>query len=96
METVAVSASAPRVMVVDDEEDITTVLGDILGDQGYAVTAASDGAEAWAMAQAEPFDASLPSRLSFKTIESKASRARSPGGSSSTPRGEKSNSPGNG
>lgn len=57
METLLNASSAPRVLVVDDESDITTVLGDILSDQGYAVETAGDGYEAWGKAQAEPFDA---------------------------------------
>jgi response regulator RpfG family c-di-GMP phosphodiesterase len=57
METVTNDPLTSRVLVVDDEEDITTVLGDILRDQGYAVETASDGSEAWEKAQAEPFDA---------------------------------------
>ncbi|MDF1554793.1 MAG: response regulator [Deferrisomatales bacterium] len=57
MELVTNAAPVPRVLVVDDEEDITTVLGDILRDQGYAVETASDGSQAWDKAQTEPFDA---------------------------------------
>ncbi|WP_025323994.1 HD domain-containing phosphohydrolase [Deferrisoma camini] len=46
----------PRVLVVDDEDDITGVLADILEEQGYAVDVASDGDEAWERAQEDPYD----------------------------------------
>jgi putative nucleotidyltransferase with HDIG domain len=46
-----------RILVADDEVDITTVLGDILAEQGYSVTRADNGDDAWKKAQAEPFDA---------------------------------------
>ncbi len=46
----------PRVLVVDDEDDITGVLADILEEQGYAVDVASDGDEAWKRAQEDPYD----------------------------------------
>ncbi len=46
-----------RLLVVDDEEDITAVLGDILAEQGYLVEIARDGDEAWDKVRADPFDA---------------------------------------
>ncbi|NOY45823.1 MAG: response regulator [Deltaproteobacteria bacterium] len=46
----------PRVLVVDDEDDITGVLADILEEQGYAVDVAADGDEAWERAQEDPYD----------------------------------------
>lgn len=52
-----VSESRSRILVVDDEEDITAVLGDILAEQGYLVELARDGDEAWDKVQADPFDA---------------------------------------
>ncbi|GAB4262504.1 MAG: response regulator [Deferrisomatales bacterium] len=56
METASAPAFDTQVLVVDDEEDITSVLSDILGEQGYGVDTAADGAEAWAKLQDEPFD----------------------------------------
>lgn len=46
----------PRVLVVDDEEDITGVLADILEEQGYSVDEAPDGDMAWELAQKDPYD----------------------------------------
>lgn len=57
MESPAPSDLRHRILVADDEADITTVLGDILAEQGYAVTTAENGAEAWERARGEPFDA---------------------------------------
>lgn len=36
----------PRLMVVDDDSDIRDSLADVLGDEGYDVTLAKDGADA--------------------------------------------------
>jgi sigma-B regulation protein RsbU (phosphoserine phosphatase) len=45
--------SASRVLIVDDEDDIRTILGVTLRRAGYAVTPAADGAEALASLAAE-------------------------------------------
>lgn len=45
-----------RILVADDESDITTVLADILSEQGYEVETAGDGMEAWTRFQSESFD----------------------------------------
>ncbi len=45
-----------RILVADDEADITMVLGDLLEEQGYVVDTAADGVEAWERSQQEPFD----------------------------------------
>lgn len=45
-----------RILVVDDETDITAVLADILSEQGHEVETAGDGKEAWSRFQAETFD----------------------------------------
>lgn len=45
-----------RILVVDDESDITAVLADILIEQGYQVETAGDGKAAWKKFQADPFD----------------------------------------
>lgn len=45
------------ILIADDEEDITLVLGDILEEQGYRVKSASDGQDAWEKAKKEHFDA---------------------------------------
>jgi two-component system, NtrC family, nitrogen regulation response regulator NtrX len=38
--------SAPRILVVDDEDEIRTLVGDILADEGYAVDVAANANEA--------------------------------------------------
>ena len=40
-----------RILIVDDEPGIADVLADILGDEGYDVTRAADGAEALALCE---------------------------------------------
>ena len=47
----AMPAPGPRgsVLVVDDDDDNREVLREVLGEQGYAVTCARDGAEALAL-----------------------------------------------
>ena len=46
IETLTPDASAPCVLVVDDDAAVRAALGAILGDLGYAPVAAADGAEA--------------------------------------------------
>jgi two-component system, chemotaxis family, chemotaxis protein CheY len=48
MTAVAVAAERREVLVVDDDEDIRLALSDVLQDEGYRVTCASNGAEALA------------------------------------------------
>lgn len=45
-----------RLLVVDDEVLIREVLATVLGDEGYAVTTASDGRHALALITADPPD----------------------------------------
>jgi len=52
-------ASAPRVLVIDDEADVRAALRATLGDAGYAVTEARDGAEALEILRTNPPDAVL-------------------------------------
>jgi CheY-like chemotaxis protein len=47
-------AATGRVLVVDDDPDIRETLGLVLGQHGYAVTTAADGAEALQQLQAGP------------------------------------------
>jgi two-component system response regulator PilR (NtrC family) len=49
--------SAESILVVDDEEVMRDVLGTLLGEAGYRVTLASDGAEGLALARKGSFDA---------------------------------------
>jgi CheY-like chemotaxis protein len=49
----------PRVLIVDDEPQIRTLLSTSLRMVGYDVTAAADGVEAMALCTAEAFDAIL-------------------------------------
>ena len=48
-----------RILVVDDDPDIRTILEDFLTNQGFVVRTASDGHTALALYSAEPFDALL-------------------------------------
>ena len=50
---------AVRVLVVEDEALIATQLTEVLGDAGYVVDAAADGARADFLASTEPYDAIL-------------------------------------
>ncbi len=46
----------PKVLVVDDEDEVRRVAGDLLAAEGIAVTTACDGVEALAQAAADPPD----------------------------------------
>ena len=48
-----------RVLVVDDEKHILTVMREALTQAGYRVTCAASGAEALAAIRAELFDAAI-------------------------------------
>jgi CheY-like chemotaxis protein len=52
-------APAPRVLVIDDEDDVRAALCATLSDAGCAVAEARDGATALGILQAAPFDAVL-------------------------------------
>ena len=47
------------ILVVDDEEVMRDVLGRLLGQAGYAVTLAEDGARGLALARKQTFDAAI-------------------------------------
>ncbi|WP_164103746.1 response regulator [Candidatus Laterigemmans baculatus] len=49
----------PRLLIVDDEQDICANLVDIFGDLGYEVTVAYDGPTALEIAERETFDIAL-------------------------------------
>lgn len=51
--------NAVRVLIVDDEEAITTSLTHVLTDEGYAVRIAHNGVDALAVIDAEPIDVLL-------------------------------------
>jgi CheY-like chemotaxis protein len=53
------SGQRPRVLVVDDDLTIRATFSDILGGEGYDVTAAPDGREAVRLAAGQRFDAIL-------------------------------------
>jgi CheY-like chemotaxis protein len=53
------SGQRPRVLVVDDDLTIRATFADILGGEGYEVTAAPDGPEAVRLAARQRFDAIL-------------------------------------
>ena len=54
---------APRVLVVDDDRTICELLAEVLGDEGYRVSVAEDGADALAAAAADPPDLVLTDLL---------------------------------
>jgi len=50
-------ASSPRrILVADDEAGMRVLLSEVLGDSGYHVDTAEDGAVAWAALQTKPYD----------------------------------------
>ncbi|MFH1141802.1 MAG: response regulator [Chloroflexota bacterium] len=51
------AAQAKRVLVVDDEPGIRTLLAQLLSRAGYVVDMAQDGSDAWAMLQKRPYAA---------------------------------------
>jgi CheY-like chemotaxis protein len=53
------SGQRPRVLVVDDDLTIRATFADILGGEGYEVTATPDGREAVLLAAGQRFDAIL-------------------------------------
>ena len=74
--------SAESILVVDDEEVMRDVIGTLLGEAGYRVTLASDGAEGLALARKGSFDAAivdvmLPEMSGLEVLEEiKKSRPR--------------------
>jgi len=48
-----------RILVVDDEEPIVALLGEVLGAEGYAVDSARDAAQALALIRESMYDAAL-------------------------------------
>lgn len=46
----------PRLLVVDDEQDVREMMGAVLSSQGYEVTAVANGAAALVAAKAEQFE----------------------------------------
>ena len=51
--------TAPRILIVDDERDILSLLEFCFADAGYKVRTASGGSEAMHLCATEPFDAVL-------------------------------------
>lgn len=49
----------PEILIVDDDQDLQTILHDLLESEGYAVTEASTCREALLHAETTPFDAVL-------------------------------------
>ena len=49
-------SSAPRILVVDDNEDIRQLNGEVLMESGYKVDLAQDGAVAWSALQLFDYD----------------------------------------
>jgi len=46
-----------RILIVEDDPDLSRQLGDALKDQGYAVDVAGDGEEGHFLGDTEPYDA---------------------------------------
>jgi GAF domain-containing protein len=78
------SAAPARILLIDDELDVRTVLGEVLGGLGHAVTACGDGASGLARLEAEPFDLvitdlGMPGLSGWEvTRRAKAARPRTP------------------
>lgn len=51
-----IGSDSGRILIVDDEQDITSVLSDVLTDRGYNTTMAHNGREALSAFLADPFD----------------------------------------
>jgi putative nucleotidyltransferase with HDIG domain len=56
MQTSQGSQHQGRILIVDDERDITSVLSDVLGDKDYETSTAHDGLDAIAKYKEDPFD----------------------------------------
>lgn len=56
MTSLDTTTSAGRILIVDDEQDITSVLSDVLSDKGYSTTMAHNGRQALETFNADPFD----------------------------------------
>lgn len=56
MDSIQPEPSRGKILVVDDDEAVRTLLSDILTDAGYEVSAAQDGAKALRMAKTQSFD----------------------------------------
>ena len=52
-------ASAPRILLVDDEPDFRAIVGDALRDASHRVTLASNGAEGLSLISSNVFDVML-------------------------------------
>ena len=50
---------APRILLVDDDEDMRSLLADVLTDEGYEIAQAANGAEALVLLHRETFAAIL-------------------------------------
>jgi DNA-binding NtrC family response regulator len=67
-------APKKRLLIVDDENDLTNLLSEILGAEGYEISTARDGDEALAILGKETFDAVLldilmPNRNGFEVLK---------------------------
>ncbi len=56
MDSIQPEPSSGKILVVDDDDAVLTLLYDILTDAGYEVSAAQDGAKALRVAKTQPFD----------------------------------------
>jgi two-component system OmpR family response regulator len=50
------STTAPRILIVDDDEDIRSLLADYLGEQGWLISTAQDGTAMQQVLDATPID----------------------------------------
>jgi len=53
------TTNKPRILVADDEDDLRTLLGDLLSRSGYDVVSAADGEEAIALIRSSKLDVAL-------------------------------------
>jgi DNA-binding NtrC family response regulator len=68
------SSRTYRLLIVDDENDLTDLLSQILGSEGYEIATAADGDEAIRILGDESFDAVLldimmPNRNGFEVLK---------------------------
>lgn len=70
---VAMTGPAPTVLVVDDDEELTELLGELLGQEGFTIQAVHDGASGLERAQSGKYalvvlDVMLPKLTGFEVL----------------------------
>jgi CheY-like chemotaxis protein len=68
--------SSKRVLVVDDDDDIREVIGELLDDVGYEVILARDGRQALAMLTKEPLPSAIVLDMMMPGMDGATFRAK--------------------